>query len=80
MEEFLKNKYGIDINAHLSNEPKSCRVKDLVHMLRESDTEKYVIYNLHNGALNKEQALIYIDNVANQLTMEGKNLKETRMY
>jgi hypothetical protein len=76
LEEFLKNKYGIDINARLSNEPKSYRVKDLVRMLRERGTEQNVIYNLHNGALNKEQALIYLDNVINQLTMECNNLKE----
>lgn len=79
MEEFLKNKYGIDINAVLSNEPKSYKVKDLVRMLRERDAEKNVIHNLHNGALNKEQALMYLDNITNQLAMEGKNLK-TGMY
>ena len=70
MEEFLKNKYGIDINTCISNEPKSCHVRDLVAMLRERGIEKNVINNLHNSALNKEQALAYLENVANQIALE----------
>ena len=70
MEEFLKNKYGIDNSTRLSNEPKSYHVRDLIAMLRERGTEKNVINNLHNSALNKDQVLAYLENITNQITME----------
>ncbi|HYE67712.1 MAG TPA: hypothetical protein VEA58_03820 [Anaerovoracaceae bacterium] len=71
MEEFLKNKYGIDISTPLSNEPKSHQVRDLVAMLRERGIEKNVINNLHNSTLSKEQAIAYLENITNQIALEG---------
>ncbi len=72
MEEFLKNKYGIDHNTRLGSQPESCRVGDLVRMLRERGLEKNIINNLHNSALNKEQVLLYLDQVTNQLAMKDE--------
>lgn len=79
MEEFLKDKYGIDINTRLNNEQKSLRVKDLVCMLRESGTERTIISNLHNSTLNKDQALRYLDMITNQLIMEGENIRDSKL-
>lgn len=76
MEEFLKNKYGIDISTCISNESKSYHVRDLVAMLRERGIEKNIINNLHNSALNKEQALAYLENVTNQIALESENIRE----
>lgn len=80
MEEFLKNKYGIDVNTRLTEGPESYLVRDLVRMLRESGTEKNVIYNLHNSALDKEEALRYLDSITNQLVMESENRQDPRKH
>lgn len=77
MEEFLKNKYGIDTSTPLNNEPKGYQVRHLVAMLRERGIEKNVINNLHNSALSKEQALAYLENIINQIALESKNRRET---
>jgi hypothetical protein len=70
MEDFLKNKYGIDINTPLSGETESPQVGDVVDLIRKNGSEKNVIHNLHNGALNKRQALEYLDNIKNQLVLK----------
>jgi len=80
MEEFLKNKYGIDISTCIGNEPKSYHVRDLVAMLRERGIEKNVINNLHNSALNKEQALAYLENVSNQMALESQESNPANIY
>lgn len=73
MEEFLKNRYGIDLDTRLSDGSKNFRVGDLVNMLRESGEEKNVIHNLHNSALNKEQALVYLKAIKDQV-IEGQRM------
>lgn len=75
MEEFLKNKYGIDASTRLNNGAKIYNIRDLVSMLRERGAEKNVINNLHNSSLNREQVIAYLDNIKNQIIMEGENIR-----